>query len=34
VLMTTRGDVRWNELVGHCTRCRRDFFPSEPNVGH
>ena len=33
VLTTTRGDVAWNERVGHCTRCRRAFFPSEPSVG-
>jgi predicted nucleic acid-binding Zn ribbon protein len=34
VLMTTRGDVAWNERVGHCPRRRRAFFPSEPGVGH
>ena len=33
VLMTTRGDVGWKERVGHCPRCRRAFFPSEPSVG-
>jgi uncharacterized protein with PIN domain len=33
VLMTTRGDVAWNERVGHCPRCRRAFFPSAPSVG-
>jgi hypothetical protein len=34
VLTTTRGEVAWNERVGHCTRCRRAFFPSEPSLGH
>ena len=34
VLTTTRGEVAWNERVGHCIRCRRAFFPSEPSVGH
>jgi hypothetical protein len=34
VLTTTRGEVAWDERVGHCTRCRRAFFPSEPSLGH
>jgi uncharacterized protein with PIN domain len=34
VLTTTRCDVSWNERVGYCNRCRRAFFPSEPNVRH
>jgi uncharacterized protein with PIN domain len=33
VLRTTQGDVRWDQRVGYCTRCRRAFFPSEPSVG-
>lgn len=33
VLITRRGEVGWNEPSGHCPRCRRAFFPSEPNVG-
>jgi predicted nucleic acid-binding Zn ribbon protein len=33
VLTTTRGEVAWNERVGHCSRCRRAFFPSTPRVG-
>lgn len=34
VLTTTRGEVAWDERVGHCPRCRRAFFPSGPSVGH
>jgi hypothetical protein len=34
VLTTTRGEVAWDERVGHCTRCRRSFFPSAPGLGH
>jgi predicted nucleic acid-binding Zn ribbon protein len=33
VLTTTRGDVAWKQRVGHCPRCRRAFFPSEPGAG-
>lgn len=33
-LMTRRGPVGWMEPLGHCPRCRRDFFPSVPNLGH
>jgi uncharacterized protein with PIN domain len=34
VLVTTRGEVRWNERVANCPRCRRAFFPSESSVRH
>jgi predicted nucleic acid-binding Zn ribbon protein len=34
LLTTTRGEVAWDERVGHCPRCRRAFFPSGPSVGH
>jgi predicted nucleic acid-binding Zn ribbon protein len=33
VLATTRGEVAWKQRVGHCSRCRRAFFPSESSVG-
>jgi hypothetical protein len=33
VLLTTRGEVKWQERVANCPRCRRAFFPSEPSVG-
>jgi hypothetical protein len=33
LLTTRRGDVGWNEPVGYCPACRRDFFPSEPETG-
>jgi hypothetical protein len=33
VLTTTRGEVGWDERVGHCPRCRRAFFPSGPSAG-
>jgi hypothetical protein len=33
VLTTTRGAVAWKQRVGHCPRCRRAFFPSEPGAG-
>jgi hypothetical protein len=33
VVTTTQGDVGWDQPVGYCTRCRRAFSPSEPNVG-
>ena len=33
VLTTTRGDIAWNERVGHCPRCRRAFFPSGSGLG-
>jgi hypothetical protein len=32
-LLTRRGSVGWLEPLGHCPRCRRDFFPSVPNIG-
>jgi uncharacterized protein with PIN domain len=32
VLVTTRGEVQWNERVANCPRCRRAFFPSESSV--
>jgi hypothetical protein len=32
-LLTRRGPVVWEEPVGYCSRCRRDFFPSVPEVG-
>jgi hypothetical protein len=32
-LLTRRGSVGWLEPIGHCPRCRRDFFPSVPNLG-
>ncbi|HUE70820.1 MAG TPA: hypothetical protein VMP01_08010 [Pirellulaceae bacterium] len=32
-LLTRRGLVGWDEPVGYCSRCRRDFFPSVPDVG-
>lgn len=32
-LTTRRGDIGWNEPAGHCPRCRRAFFPSEPGLG-
>jgi hypothetical protein len=32
-LLTRRGPVGWEEPVGYCSRCRRDFFPSVPEVG-
>lgn len=33
VIVTTRGEVQWNERVANCPRCRRAFFPSESSVG-
>lgn len=32
-LTMRRGEIGWNEPLGHCKRCRRDFFPSEPQFG-
>jgi hypothetical protein len=32
-LLTRRGPVGWEEPVGYCSRCRRDFFPSLPEAG-
>lgn len=32
-LLTRRGSVEWEESLGYCPRCRRDFFPSVPEVG-
>jgi hypothetical protein len=32
-LTTRRGDIGWQEPVGHCPACRRAFFPSEPGAG-
>ena len=32
-LTTTRGEVTWDERVGHCPRCRRAFFPPGPRIG-
>ena len=33
VLLTTRGEVAWEQRVAHCPRCRRAFSPSESGVG-
>jgi hypothetical protein len=33
VLLTTRGEVRWQEVRARCPRCRRAFSPSGPGVG-
>jgi hypothetical protein len=32
-LTMRRGEIGWNEPLGHCKRCRRDFFPSESQLG-
>lgn len=32
-VLTRRGSVGWMEPLGHCPRCRRDFFPSVPSFG-
>lgn len=31
-LTSRRGDLGWQEPVGKCPACRRDFFPSEPKT--
>jgi hypothetical protein len=31
-LQTTRGSVAWSERVRSCPRCRRAFFPPEPDA--
>ncbi len=33
VMTTRRGEIGWNEPSGHCSPCRRAFFPSGPGVG-
>lgn len=33
VLTTTRGEVAWDQPFGYCTRCRRAFSPSGPDLG-
>lgn len=32
-LRTTRGEVTWTEHARYCHRCRRAFFPTEPDAG-
>ena len=33
-ITSTDGPIAISEPQGHCTRCRRDFFPSGPSAGH
>ena len=33
IVQARPGEVQWQEPATHCTRCRRDFFPSEPQPG-
>jgi len=33
-LQTRAGDVSWPEPQEYCSRCRRAFFPSGPELGH
>jgi hypothetical protein len=33
IMETRAGEAAWSEPKGHCRRCRRDFFPSEPESG-
>jgi hypothetical protein len=32
-MTTRRGEIGWNEPSGHCSPCRRAFFPSGPGIG-
>lgn len=32
-LTSRRGDIGWQEPMGKCPACRRDFFPSQPKTG-
>ena len=31
-LLLRRGEVRWSEPKSHCSRCERDFFPSQSDA--
>lgn len=33
VLQTDRGEVAWMESAYQCSRCRRNFFPSDGRIG-
>ena len=33
VVITRRGKVAVSEAKYHCSRCRRDFFPSDGAIG-
>ena len=33
-MRTRAGEVSWQEPQEYCSRCRRAFFPSEPEPGH
>ena len=33
IVQARPGEAQWQEPATHCTRCRRDFFPSEPQPG-
>jgi hypothetical protein len=34
LLQARRGEAVWQESYGHCTRCRKAFFPSIPSLGN
>jgi hypothetical protein len=33
LVTTDAGEAQWSEPQGYCCRCRRSFFPSEPEPG-